>query len=340
MKEATKYITLLSIALFLGLTSCQRGVKLVQVQETRLAMGTLIEITVLDTTEAQARVALDTGFAEIERISRLFWEGNPAGPVYAFNHRTEEYSPMPREVLDLITRSCDYSRKLDGAFDITVAALFPLYRFRGDSLRPPDLREVQKRLPYVDYRALLIDTLNLRLGSRIRQTQIGFGAVAKGYGADRALQKIKALGVAGALVNAGGDLSALPRKDGKQWHVGIQHPRQKDRLLAVMAIDSQAVVTSGDYEKYFLYEGRRIHHLLNPRTGLSADSCQAVTVIAPSAELADAMATGLFVLGAQAGQRVLDRFPNCQALWVTHDGRLITSRQFTDYLAPGSRLEY
>ncbi len=106
----------------------------------------------------------------------------------------------------------------------------------------------------------------------------------------------------------------------------------------MLEIDSQAVVTSGDYEKYFIYEGRRIHHLLDPKTGLPAEKCQAVTVIASSAEQADAMATGLFVIGAEAGQQVLERFEETQALWVRADGQLVASRDFKKYLAPGSEL--
>lgn len=324
------------IVLLIAFSTCQR--ELVEVQETRLAMGTLVEITVIDTTESQAKAALEAGFAEIERISQLFWEGNPDGPVYAFNHRTTPSTSMPEEILQLISRCCEYSQKLNGAFDITVAVLFPLYRFRGDSLRPPALSEIKSRIPYIDYRALQINLKDGQLSSKFTQTQIGFGAVAKGYGVDQALARIKAAGVAGALVNAGGDLKALPRRDGRKWRVGVQHPRKPNELLAVLEIDSQAVVTSGDYEKYFIYEGRRIHHLLDPKTGLPAEKCQAVTVIASSAEQADAMATGLFVIGAEAGQQVLERFEETQALWVRADGQLVASRDFKKYLAPGSEL--
>ncbi len=329
-KRSTILACLVS-SLFL-FSACQQKVRYAQVQETRLAMGTLVEITVIDSTEEEAKTALEAGFAEIERIAKLFWEGNPNGPVYAFNHRQTASTPMPREVLGLIARSCEYSRRLNGAFDITVAVLFPLYRFSGENLQPPTISAINARLKYIDYRTLQIDSLGERLGAKWRQTQIGFGAVAKGYAVDRALEKIKAHGVVGALVNAGGDLRTLPRLDGKKWRIGIQHPRQINKLFTVLEIDSMAVVTSGDYEKFFMYNGKRIHHLLNPHTGFPADSCQAVTVIASNAEQADAMATGLFVLGANAGQEALKQFPDCAALWIRQDGSVVQSPGFEKYI--------
>ncbi|HPC36173.1 MAG TPA: FAD:protein FMN transferase [Candidatus Marinimicrobia bacterium] len=315
------------------LTGCQSKSKLVKAQSTRFAMGTVIEITVLDTTEAEANSALEAGFAEINRISAQFWEGKPEGPIYAFNHRTTEAVALPLEILELIARCEDYSAKLDGAFDITVGTVLQLYNFKGDSLRPPDIAIIKALLPAVNYQNLIIDFSKGQLSAKNRQTKIGLGAVAKGYGVDRAITAIAKHNVAGALVNAGGDLRTLRRTDGQKWRIGIQDPRQADNILLVIEFDSGAVATSGDYEKFFMYEGKRIHHILNPRTGLPADSCQSVTVIAPTAEQADAMATGLFILGASAGQKALENFPNCEVLWICADGRVVQSAGFEKYLA-------
>ncbi len=321
---------LIIISLFL--VSCQQpGTQYQTAQATRFAMGTVIEITVLDTTESEASAALEAGFAEINRISSQFYEGNPQGQIYSFNHRSADYVAMPREILELINRSKCYSDKLNGAFDITIGTILPLYKFRGDSLKPPELSVLNPLLRYIDYRNLDVDLTGERLGAKYPQTMIGLGAVAKGYGVDKAIETIARFNVAGALVNAGGDLRALPRLDGRRWRVGIQDPRRRDNILFIVEIDSGAVVTSGDYEKYFLYEGRRIHHLLNPRTGMPADSCQSTTVIAPNAEQADAMATGLFVLGANMGLKALANFPNCSALWICADGRITQSDDFGKY---------
>jgi len=322
------------ILVILLLSSCQQpGTDYKKAQSTRFAMGTVIEITVLDTSETEANAALEAGFAEINRISAQFYEGNPQGPIYAFNHRNSDYTAMPREILDLVVRSKTYSERLNGAFDISIGTILPLYKFRGDSLRPPELSVINPLLPYIDYRNLYVDLAGEKLGAKYRPTMIGLGAVAKGYGVDKAIEAIARYNVAGALVNAGGDLRALPRLDGHKWRVGIQDPRNGDNILKIVEIDSGAVVTSGDYEKFYMYEGRRIHHLLNPRTGQSADSCQSTTVIAPNAEQADAMATGLFVLGASDGMKVLANFPDCAALWICADGRVVQSAGFGQYLA-------
>jgi len=320
------------IILSLFLVSCQpSGLQYKKAQSTRFAMGTIIEITVLDTTEAEANAALEAGFAEINRISAGFWEGNPQGAIYAFNHRTTDAVVMPREILELIARSQDYSGMLGGAFDITIGTILPLYRFKGDSLKPPDEDQLRKLLPYIDSRSLTISLEKETLAGKYRPTMIGLGAVAKGYGVDKAIEAIAKYKVAGALVNAGGDLRALPRPDGRKWRVGIQNPRQGDAILKVVEIDSGAVVTSGDYEKFFMYNGKRIHHLLNPRTGFPADSSQSTTVIAPNAEQADAMATGLFVLGPSAGLKALANFPGCEALWIRADGQVVQSAGFEKY---------
>jgi len=315
------------------LTACRSEKSLQEAKATRFAMGTIIEITVLDTTADEANAALEAGFAEINRIAALFWEGNPTGPLYAFNHRQTDAVAMPKEILGLLERSQTYSARLQGAFDVTIGTILPLYSFKGDSLRPPARTEIDRLLPFIGYQSLILDQENARLAARHRQTKIGLGAVAKGYGVDCALDAIVRCGVAGALVNAGGDLRTLARQDGRKWRVGIQHPRATGEMFAVLEVDSLAVVTSGDYEKYFMFNGKRIHHLLNPRTGLSADSCQSVTVIAPNAEQADAMATGLFVLGAQEGMNVLQQFPNCEALWINHDGQLIQSAGFGKFIS-------
>jgi len=334
-KKIAAYFTfsILYLAFFIFiLSACQFKTELVKAQSTRFAMGTVIEITVLDTTEAEANAALEAGFAEINRISTQFWEGNPQGPIYAFNHRTTDAVAMPREILELVVRSKDYSEKLNGAFDITVGTILPLYKFKGDSLRPPESSDINPFLRYIDYRNLDVDLTTERLGTKYRETMIGLGAVAKGYGVDKAIEAITKYNVSGALVNAGGDLRATLRLDGRKWRVGIQNPRQAGDVLFIVEIDSGAVVTSGDYEKFYMYEGRRIHHLLNPRTGQPADSCQSMTVIGPTAEQADAMATGLFVLGAAEGLKALEKFSDCEVLWICSDGKKVQSANFGKFL--------
>jgi len=314
------------------LNSCTKEPVYHQVQSTRFAMGTVIEMTVLDTLESKANEAIDEAFDEILRIASLFYEGNPQSPLYAFNNRKNNETGMPVEVLELIQRSLNVSEKTNGAFDITVGVLLPLYRFGGDSLIPPDSSTVKELLPFVDYKNLKINYEKSTLSVLYSKIRVTTGGIAKGYAVDRAIEILLKKGVAGALINAGGDLRVISRKDGKPWCVGIQNPRKPNTFINIIEISEGAVATSGDYQKYYFYKNRRIHHLLNPKTGFPADSCQSVTVIAPTTELADALATGLFVAGVTAGLDIIKKYPNCEALWVRADGKTFMSKGFERYL--------
>lgn len=319
----------LCVVLFtIGLISCRPDKTLRTFRETQFGLGTLIEITVLDSSEVHATAAMDSAFGEIERIGSLFWEGNPESPLYAFSHRQSESVRIPREVLQLIKRGITISEVTAGAFDMTVGILLPLYDFKSENPQPPSYSEIRERLPYVDYRQLEVDLEGGKLVAHSPQTALATGGIAKGYAVDRAIEVLAAQNIAGAIVNAGGDLRVLPRKDHKRWRIGIQHPRNPDEMLLVLELERGAVTTSGDYQKYFIYEGRRWHHLLDPHNGLPADSCQSVTVMAPTAEMADALATGLFVAGVQKGMEILRQFPDCRALMVRRDGKIFYSDNF------------
>jgi len=322
-------IFILPIFLFF-ISTCSPKSKLQSYHVTRFAMGTMIEITVLDNSEKHAYESIDTAFEEINRIGSLFYEGNPESPLYEFSHRTSNNVPMPNEVLRLIQRGLKISELTDGCFDMTVGIILPLYNFKTESPAPPALEEINELLSHVDYQSLNVDLERGVLMSNSSKTMLTTGGIAKGYGVDRAIEILKDKGVKGALVNAGGDLRAIPRGDGKKWRVGIQDPRDLKKMLKIIEIDSGAVITSGDYQKYFIYNGKRYHHLINPKTGLPADSCQSVTILAPTAEMADAFATGIFVAGVSKGLEILNSLPDCDGLIVRYDGKLFSTAEFSN----------
>jgi len=211
---------------------------------------------------------------------------------------------------------------------MTVGALLPLWDFKAENPQPPSEDRIRAALPFVNYRLLRIDHEKKMLIAESPGIMLTTGGIAKGYAVDRAIEILSRQGVKGALVNAGGDLRVLPRADGKKWRVGVQHPRIQQKLLQVIEVDSGAVVTSGDYQKFFLYNEKRYHHLLNPKTGLPADSCQSVTILAPTTEGADALATGIFVAGAKRGIELLEKLPGVEGMIVRHDGKIIKSSGF------------
>jgi thiamine biosynthesis lipoprotein len=312
--------------------SCHKSASLQSFHMTRFAMGTVIEITVLDYSEKHANEAMDAAFLEISRIGRLFYEDNPHSPLYAFGNRTSSEVLMPPEVLSLVKRGLEISRLTNGGFDMTVGIILPLYDFKSESSTPPSQQAIDSLLPFIDYKTLTVDEERGLLISSAPETKLTTGGIAKGYGVDRAIDILKKKKVAGALVNAGGDLRVLPRADGKKWKIGVQNPRMTNKMLEVIEVDNGSVVTSGDYEKYFFYQGKRYHHIINPKTGLPADSCQSVTVMAPTAETADGLATGIFVIGVNAGLALLNSLPGCEGLIVRADGEIFSTKRFDNYL--------
>ena len=312
--------------------TCQKPAELQSFRMTRFAMGTVIEITILDNSEKHSNAAMDAAYLEISRIGRLFYEDNPQSPLYAFGNRTSPEVAMPVEVLSLVKRGLGISKLTNGAFDMTVGIILPLYDFKSEAPKPPTQKAIDSVLAFINYQTLTVDEERGLLISSAPQTKLTTGGIAKGYGVDRAIEILKKMKVRGALVNAGGDLRVLPRADGKKWKIGIEKPRETNQMMEIVAIDSGSVVTSGDYEKYFFYQGKRYHHIINPKTGLSADSCQSVTIIAPTAEMADGLATGIFVMGVNAGLELLESLPDCEGLIVRVDGKIFATKKFDNYL--------
>ena len=318
----------ITVFLFLGCSPDQEPVK---VSKTDFAMGTIIQITVLDSNKQTAQKAIDLAFQEINRVGNLFYKGNPESPIYKFNHRTDKSVKMPKEVFDLIVRADQISQKTQGGFDMTIEKLLPLYNFDGDSLRPPQKSLVDSLLQYVGYKKLEFNSSTNTITSQKNGLDLATGGNAKGYAVDRAIYILDSLGVSGALVNAGGDLRVIPRPD-KKWRVGIQNPRSPNQTIGIIALNSGAVTTSGDYEQYFTFKGKRYHHIINPKTGYPGRASRAATVIAPTTELADALATGLFIQGYEKGLKILDSFPECEAFWVDSSGNYHKSSGFDRYL--------
>ncbi len=298
--------------------------------ETRFQMGTVVQITLFETSKKSAQRQMDNGFAEIDRIAALFWEGNPDSDIYKINHRKSDTIHVRSEVAQLLARAKHISQQTDGAFDMTIGTLKELYNFEKKII--PDTNQIKAVLNHIGFENLSIDTTRNRLRFKNPDFKLITGAIVKGYAADRAIDIIKKENPYGVLVNAGGDIRVTKRHDSKKWIVGVQDPKEKGHLIGKVAIYEGAVVTSGDYEQYTIIEGKRYHHILNPLTGFSAEKSHATTVIAPKAECADAIATGLFVLGDKRGKVIINRFPCVEALWIDWEGNSILTDGFSKYL--------
>lgn len=281
-------------------------------------MGTPWNLTIADDRPQDAlNAAVNAAFVEVERVEGLMSEWRPSSAISAINAAAGKAPvQVPTEVRRLIERSLAVARETDGGFDPTWAALRGVWDFKADPPRLPLRSQLDAAIARIDYRKVKIegDTVFLEAPGMA----LGLGGIAKGYGIDRAVEVLRAHGLERFIVDGGGDLFvAGEKRPGEPWTIGLRHPRG-GALVGELAVRDVAVVTSGDYERFFEIGGRRYHHIIDVRTGMPADRSVAVSVIAPDATTADAWATGAFVLGPAA----LERLGAISAAIFTPDGRI------------------
>jgi len=299
-----------------------------EIRRSQLVMGTVVEIMAGGRSTGQLEDAVDAAFAEITRLDRLFSSYRPDSEVSRLS-QSAGGGAVSAETAAVIALGLEVARRSGGAFDLTLGRLKSLWGIEQEHPAVPDRQTVTAALAGIGVNALSLD--GRQLSKREAQLQIDLGGIAKGYAVDRAVAVLKEHGLASAAVNAGGDMYLLGQRPERPWRIGIQHPRQKDAVLETVEVRDRAVVTSGDYERFFEQDGQRYHHIFDPQSGFPARGCQSVTVIADSVALGDALATALFVLGPQEGLRLLDQYPGTEALIVAADGSLHASLGWTKY---------
>jgi thiamine biosynthesis lipoprotein len=293
------------------------------VERTRFMMGTYVTVFV-GGPEREAKAAAEAALNRMEEVDDKFHAQNPDSPIYAFNNRGTPVTDS--EVLRVVRAALELSRKTDGAFDITVAPLVELWGFFGDSPRLPEPAEIEDARARVGYERLVIEDGALRrLDDR---TRIDLGAIAKGYAVGEGLRVLVDMGITSALIDAGGDIYALGRRSGALWKVGIRSPRDEE-LLGYIEVEDTAVMGSGDYERFFIKDGVRYHHIIDPSTGYPARRLTGITVVCPDPMMADAWATALFVLGPEKGMKLVEAEPDLETIMVTPDGQVSVSSGFS-----------
>ncbi len=308
----------------------------------RYLMGTEIEIVVGGLDRERLIDASERAFDEIARIESVFTDWRPGGAVWEINERAGGAPiPVAREVIDVLDRANAVSRETDGAFDVSYRTVGKLWSFSAESERIASDEELRAALPHVGFTKIAIDRAASTVRLVDRATQIGLGGVAKGYAVDRAVEVLEAAGASEGLVNAGGDLAVFraPGSSAPPARIAVRDPDHADSALAAVAVCNASVHTSGDYERYFERDGVRYHHLLDPRTGHPARGARAVTLVSErDGTRADALATGLFVMGAERAIAWVDAHPGFEALAVAPDGSIRTSRGWGALDAPSAPL--
>lgn len=294
-------------------------------KHTKILMGTVVEIQVRDTDEEKAKYAISKAFDEIKRIDDLFSSHNEGSDVWKINHSSHRTN-VSEELFELLVFSDSIWRMSNGSFDISLGNLIDLWNFKAEHPTLPTKEKLIKNISSSGWRNVQLKNYNsIFLNNNVK---LDFGAVAKGYAVDKAVDVLKQSGVFAALVNAGGEVKGF----GEKWIVGIQHPRNRHELLGKLKLYGISVATSGDYEQYFELNGKRYHHILNPKTGFPIDGCQSVTVICRENKLADALATAIFVLGETEGMKLVERFNDVEVLIVNSSGNIVCSRGFNKFL--------
>jgi thiamine biosynthesis lipoprotein len=290
------------------------------VRDQRTLMGTIWTIEVLDHGRSEAaREAINAAYRELHRIDALMSEWKPDSPISQVNaHAGEGAVEVPAELREMLERSVRYSEKSEGTFDITWRGMGRIWHF-DDRFRVPGANEVEAARQNVNYREIEIQGNRVRLP---RSTMsIGLGGIAKGYAVDRAAQVLKAAGFTDAMVDGGGDVLVSGTKNGEPWRLGVQHPRQeRGTLIGVLRLSNQALVTSGDYERFRVVDGVRYHHIIDPRTGWPAKASSSVTVVSPTAERGVVLAKAVFILGPEKGL-ALARSEGVEVLLIDAQGK-------------------
>ncbi len=305
-----------------------------EIRHSRLIMGTIVEIMAGGQDPDELEDAIDAAFAEIERLDKLLSRHNPGSDVSRLS-QSDKGGKVAAETAEVVALGLDVAQQSGGAFDLTLGRLKSLWGFEKETPTVPDQDALSVALAGTGPTALSLD--GQQVSKQAPHLQIDLGGIAKGYAVDRAIAVLKLHGVTSAAVNAGGDMYLLgqrpqtPKHPKRFWRIGLQHPRQKDAVLETVQVRDRAVVTSGDYERFFEQEGIRYHHIFDPQNGLPARHCQSVTIIADSVALGDALATAVFVLGPKAGLQLLTQYPQVEGLIVAVDGTLHTSPDWTRY---------
>ncbi len=289
-------------------------------KESRLVMDTVCTITVVSPSKKQAGEAIEAGFASIEKLEHILDFFSDESEITAINMAAGK-GPVRvrRETLDVIQRSVKVAEYTNGAFDPTVGPLMELWGFSGPSsgsVSIPDAEAIRYVTGLVDFKKMSINASASEVSLAEKGMKLDLGGLAKGYAADMAIDAIKAKGIKSALVAIAGDIKGFGlRPDLKPWKVGIQNPRVKsievpdgdgNTIIATLDLKEEAISTSGDYQRFFIRDGERYHHILDPETGFPASGVISVTVIAPYGYMADGLSTGIFILGREKGIKLLE----------------------------------
>ena len=325
MKSRLVHAATAAVALIVAI-GCHQSAHLVE--RSRLAMGSTLRLAAWSNDEPGALVAFDEVFREFDRLEHLMSTWVPGSDVVRVND-TAGQRPVrvSTEVRDVLKTARQISEWTGGKFDVTFGALSGLWKFDHDQDNVvPDMREVRRRLPLIDYRGIQIDDVAGTVFLAHTGMSIHLGGIGKGYAIDRGVDILRKRGVRNFMIQDGGDIYVGGMKDGRPWRLAIQDPRgPANHIFAEIDLSNGTFSTSGDYERFFIKDGRRYHHILDLSAGEPAEGCRSVTLVTDRAVIADALAKGVFILGPDAGMALIERTPGVQGVIVSAKNEVLVS---------------
>jgi thiamine biosynthesis lipoprotein len=295
---------------------------------TGQAMGTVVTVFIWGDDEVKAAKAAESVFAEMKRIDGVMTTWTPDSEVSQINTNAGvKPVVVSQETYDVIARAQDVAKRTKGIFDITVGAFKGLWKFDQDMDGTlPNPVEVKKRLAVIGYQNVVLDPKKKTVFLKKKGMSITLGGIAKGYAVDKCVKLLYDQGFTSFMVQAGGDMFVAGKKGAEPWIVGIRDPRgAKDAMFATAPVEDHSFSTSGDYERGFVKDGKRYHHILDPRTGQPAVKSRSVTVRAKDAFTADAWSKVLFILGPDEAQKVIkaQKLTDFEVVWVNDKNEVI-----------------
>lgn len=299
-------------------------------KRTTLLMGGRFDISIIANDSLAAEQNINEVIAEISRIENLISDWKPDSQVSEVNQNAGvKPVKVDREVFELTQRAIKLSQLTKGAFDISFAAMDRIWKFDGSMTEMPSAEAIKKSVEKVGYKNIILDSVQSTIFLKVKGMKIGFGALGEGYATDRCRDIMLAKGIKSGIVNASGDMTTWGKQiSGKDWNIGITNPFHPDDVFAVVPLNGGAVTTSGNYEKFVEFNGKRYSHIINPATGYPATGLCSVTVFGPKAEVANGFSTSLMVMGKKAGMDFINKYADYSCIMITDDGKIIKSKNF------------
>lgn len=316
------------IACFLFLTATLSSFGQITYKRKLSMLGSPFEMTVVAKDSVQGNEFIDLAVAEVKRVEYLISDWIPTTQISQVN-KNAGIKPVKvdKEVFDLVSRAIKVSQITSGAFDISYASMDRIWKFDGSMKAMPTEEAIKKSVSKIGYKNIVLDPKEQTIFLKNEGMKLGLGGIGQGYIADKVKELLFSKGCVSGIVNVSGDINAWGKQtNGKPWTVGIVNPLNKNKIFATFPLENSAVETSGSYEKFAVFNGIRYSHIIDPRTGYPAQGVVSVSVFAKQTEIADALATGIFVLGVEVGLDLVNQLKGIQCIIVDDKGKIHSSK--------------